>query len=259
MRAIWSGTISFGLVNIPIKLFSAVHDSTLSMDLLDKHDHSHIRYARINPNTGKEVAWENIVKGYNYNNNYVVLTEKDFEKVNPKKSKTIEISQFVKEEEVDTIYYDTPYYIEAEKSGEKAYTLLREALKQSGKVAIGSYVFHTKENLCMLKPYGNMILLLKMRFAEEIRDYSELNIPKNASIKPSEIKMAIALINQLTPKKFSFNKYKDTYDEMLMKIIKLKAKGAKIPIPKFKIIHGKNNNLMSQLKSSLEHTRKKAS
>ena len=262
MRAIWSGSIGFGLVNIPVNLFSATEESNLELHMLDKHGHANIRYARINSSTGKEVPWVNIVKGYKYNDDYVVLSDEDFEKVSPKKSKMIDINEFVKEEDIDTTYYDTPYYLEPTKGGEKAYVLLREALKQSGKVAIGVYVMRTKENLCLLKAQDDVILLLKIRFAEEIRDYSDLNIPKEITVKPAELKMAQALINQLTPKKFSMAKYKDTYDEELMKIIEAKAKGKKITQPKFKIIHNKSKDLMEQLKASLgtgTTTKKKAS
>jgi len=262
MRAIWSGSIGFGLVNIPVKLFSATQDSTLDLHMLDKHDHSNIRYARINESTGKEVAWGDIVKGYKYNDEYVVLSDEDFEKVSPEKNKTISIDQFVQQEKIDVTYYDTPYYLEPSKGGERAYVLLREALKKTGKVAIGSYVLRTKENLCLLKADGDMILLLKIRFAEEIRSYEDLNIPKSATIKDAELKMAVSLVNQLTPKAFSMSKYKDTYDDELMKIIELKAKGKRIPKPKFHIVKNKSKDLMEQLKASLGDTttkRKKAS
>ncbi len=264
MRAIWTGSIGFGLVNIPVRLFSATQSSSLDLDMLDKHGHANIRYARINENTGKEVPWANIVKGYKYNDEYVVLDDDDFEKVSPKKSKIIDISSFTKAEEIDVTYYDTPYYLEPAKGGEKAYVLLREALKKSGKVAIGEYILRKKEILCVLKPLGDMLLLEKIRFAEEIRDYEDLNIPKDITIKPAELKMAEALINQLTPKKFSMAQYKDTYDAELMKIIEAKAKGKRVATPKFKIVHNKSKDLMSQLKASLEGgkettTRKKAS
>jgi len=263
MRAIWSGSIGFGLVNIPVKLFSATQASALDLDMLDKHGHANIRYARINASTGKEVPWANIVKGYKYDDEYVVLTPEDFEKVSPKKSKMIDINEFIDAEKIDTTYYDTPYYLEPTKGGEKAYVLLREALKQSGKVAIGEYILRTKENLCLLKPQEDMILLLKIRFPEEIREYKDLNIPKDITVKPAELKMATALISQLTPKKFSLDKYKDTYDEELMKIIEAKAKGKRVTAPKFKIVHNKTKDLMAQLKASLDKkpatTHKKAS
>ncbi len=257
MHAIWTGSIGFGLVNIPVRLFSATQDSKLDLAMLDKHGHANIKYARINANTGKEVPWANIVKGYKYNDEYVVLTDTDFEKVSPKKSKMIDIAEFVKEESIDTTYYDTPYYLEPTKGGEKAYVLLREALKQSGKVALGEYVLRNKENLCLLKAQDDVILLLKIRFAEEIRDYKDLNIPKDITVKPAELKMAQTLINQLTPKKFSMAKYKDTYDQELMKIIEAKAKGKKITTPKFKIVHNKSKDLMAQLKASLGSAPKK--
>src|SRR4051812_41715841 len=208
MRAIWSGSIGFGLVNIPVRLFSATQDSRIDLDMLDKHGHSQIRYARINKDTGKEVAWENIVKGYKYNDEYVVLSDEDFEKVSPRKSKMIDINEFANEEDIDVTYYDTPYYLEPVKGGEKAYAVLRDALKHSGKVAIGEYIMRTKENLCLLKAQGEMILLLKIRFPEEIRDSSELNIPRDIEVKPAELKMAEALIDQLTPKKFTISKYR---------------------------------------------------
>ncbi len=258
MHAIWTGAIGFGLVNIPVKLYSATQESSLDLDMLDKNGHANIHYARINANSGKEVPWANIVKGYKYHDEYVVLTDDDFAKVSPKKSKVIDINEFVKAESIDATYYDTPYYLSPTKGGEKAYVLLREALKHSGKIAIGVFVLRNKENLCVLRPQADVLLLQKIRFAEEIRDYDDLEIPKDIAVKPAEMKMAQSLINQLTPKKFSMAKYKDTYDEELMKIIVAKSKGKKITAPKFKIIHNKSKDLMEQLKASLE-PKKKAS
>ena len=130
MRAIWSGAIGFGLVNIPVKLFSAIEPSELSLDMLDKKDHANIKYQRINANTGKEVPWGNIVKGYKLEDRYVVLSEEDFQRASPEKNKIIEINEFVEEQEIDSIYYETPYYLQPDKSGVKAYALLREALKK---------------------------------------------------------------------------------------------------------------------------------
>ena len=258
MRAIWTGSIGFGLVNIPVRLFSATQDSNLDLDMLDKKDHANIRYARINSDTGKEVEWANIVKGYKLDDKYVVLTDADFEKASPEKSKMININEFASEASIDTTFYETPYYLEPVKGGEKAYVLLREALKESGKVAIGQYVMRNKEALCLLKAQDDVLLLLKIRFPEEIREYTDLNIPKNISVKPAELKMAQTLINQLTPKKLSLSKYKDTYEEDLMKIITAKAKGKKITQPEFKVVKSKSKDLMEQLKASLA-PRKKAS
>jgi DNA end-binding protein Ku len=128
MRAIWSGSIGFGLVNIPVRLFSATKESALELHMLDKKDLSTIRFARINTSTEKEVKWENIIKAYKYNDVYVPLADEDFEKVSPEKSKMIDITEFAKEEDIDTTFFDTPYYLEPTKGGEKAYVLLREAL-----------------------------------------------------------------------------------------------------------------------------------
>jgi len=257
MRAIWTGAIGFGLVNIPIRIFSAIESSNLDLDMLDKKDHANIKFQRVNEDTGKVVDWKNIVKGYKYNDEYVVLDEEDFEKASPEKSRTIAIEEFTAEEEVSGDYYDTPYYIEPSKGGERAYVLLREALKKTGKVAIGTFVMRSKENLCMLKANGNMIELFKLRFAEEIRSTEDLNIPEKTTVKPAELKMAVSLINQLTPKQFNIAKYKDTYSNALMKLIEAKAKGKRLTKPKFKIVRNKTQDLMEQLKESLNS--KKAS
>src|ERR1700761_9654181 len=134
MRSIWTGAIGFGLVNIPIKMYSATQSSDLDLDMLDKKDGSNIHFKRVNANTGKEVPWDNIVKGYKLDERYVVLTDEDFEKASPEKTKVITIEEFINESEIDGIYYETPYYLEPEKSGAKAYALLRDALEKTEKV-----------------------------------------------------------------------------------------------------------------------------
>lgn len=250
MRAIWTGAIGFGLVNIPVKLYSASEPSELDLDMLDKKDHAHIKFKRVNEETGKEIAWNNIVKGYKYKGDYVILDDKDFEQASPKKSKFIEITDFIIEEEVDPVYYETPYFLGPEKSGAKAYTLLREALKKSGKAGIASFVLRSKEHLCILRPYKNAIVLNRLRFAEEVRDVSELTLPKEKP-KPAELKMALNLIDQLTTT-FDIKKYKDTYTAELKKLIKAKASGKTIKQPKMKVTHRKADDLMSQLKESLK-------
>lgn len=251
MRAIWSGAIGFGLINIPVKMFSAVQSSNLDLDMLDKHDNANIKYQRINADTGEEVAWGDIVKGYKMGNKYVILTDEDFDAASPKKSQVIEIDEFVAEDVIDTMHYETPYYLAPAKGGEKAYLLLRDALAETEKVAIGAYVMRGREHICALKAMEDAIVLMRLRFAEELRDTSELDIPTKASIKPNELKMAIALINQLTPKKFSIAKYKDTYHADLMKLIKKKSRGKHITEPKFKLVYSKGKDLMAQLKASL--------
>jgi DNA end-binding protein Ku len=258
MKAIWTGAIGFGLVNIPVKIFSAVQESTLDLDMLDKKDHARIRFKRVNENTGKEVAWGNIIKGFDYEGKYVLLSDEDFEKASPEKSKIIEISEFVNENEIESFFFETPYFLEPQKSGEKAYVLLREALKKSGKVGMGSFVLRSKESLCVLKPVDTVIVLNKIRFAQEIRNVNELNIPQGSTIKKEELKMAMALINQLTGS-FNISKYKDTYSDELMKLIKAKAKGKKLATPALRVVHSRTKDLMSQLKASLDGKRKKAS
>ena len=257
MRSIWSGAIGFGLVNIPVKLFSAVQASELDLDMLDKKDHSKIRFKRISEATGKEVAYENIVRAYNLDGQYVVLDDEDFKKASPEKTKMIEIAEFVEEKEIDSVYYETPYYLEPAKGGEKAYVLLRDALKKTGKTGLSTFVLRTKESLGLIKPSGNVLMLQKIRYAEEIRVSEDLNIP-DAAPKPAEIKMAISLIDQLTAK-FDISKFKDTYSSELMKLIEAKAKGKKLPSPTMKVVHSTSKDLMEQLKASLETKRKKAS
>ena len=257
MRAIWSGAIGFGLVNIPIKLYSAVEASELELDMLDKKDHSNIKFQRVNANTGKVVAWENIVRGYKLDDRYVVLTDEDFKKASPEKTKIIEISEFIDEKDIDSIYYETPYYIQPEKSGTKAYTLLRDALKKTSKVGLGSYVLRNRESLGIIKPEEDILVLNKIRFSEEIRPHDELKVPESKT-KPGELKMAIELIEQLAGK-FDPEKYHDTYSEALMKLIKLKAKGKKIPTSQMKVVHSRTTDLMSQLKASLQSTKRRAS
>lgn len=249
MRAIWTGAIGFGLVNIPIKIFSAVQGSELDLDMLDKKDHSNIHFQRVNAKTGKEVAWENIVKGYNLNGNYVVITDEDFEKVRPEKNKLINITQFVEETEIDTMYYENPYYLAPDKSGIKAYNLLRDALENTGKVGLGTYVLRNKESIGVIKPHEDVLVLNKIRFGEEIRDTSELDIKATKS-KPAELKMAIALINQLSSE-FDISEFKDTYSADLLKLIKDKAKGKKIQVPHMRVVHSRSKDLMEQLKASL--------
>jgi len=258
MKSIWKGAISFGLVNIPVKLYSAVQDSSLDLDMLDGKDLSNIKFKRVNANTGKEVPYENIVKGYMYEDEYVVLEREDFEVADAKKTRTIEIINFVNEEEIDPIYYEMPYYIEPEKGGEKAYAIFRDALTESGKVGVGSFVMRNKETLAIVKPYEDALMLERIRFEQEIRDKNELNLPDVTKAKAKEMDMAIKLIDQLT-EKFDVSAYKDTYTEKLLNVIKQKAKGIKPKKSEMKLVHRKSSDLMTLLKASLEEKRKKVS
>lgn len=258
MRPVWTGAIGFGLVNIPVKMYSATQESNLDLDMLDKKDLSNIHFQRINAKTGKEVTWENIVKGYKLKDRYIVLTDKDFEAASAKKLKIIEISNFLDETEIDTIYYDRPYYLEPEKNGSRAYALLRDALEKSGKVGIGTYVLRNKETLALLKPYQDLIVLNQLRFAEEIRNPDEMHLPGKTPSRSKELKMALSLVEQLTGE-FNYETYKDEYTSALMKMIKAKSKGVKIESPKLRVAHRTSEDLMVQLKASLEKRKKKIS
>ncbi len=258
MRPIWTGTIGFGLVNIPVKLFSATQGSELDLDMLDKKDHSNIKFMRVNEKTGKEVPWANIVKGFMLDNKYVVLDNKDFETASAVKTKVIEISDFIQQEDVNSVYYETPYYLVPEKSGVRAYALLKQALLKTGKVGIATFVMRNKEHLAVLKATEDVLILNQLRFSEEIRDVKELALPADAAVKPAELKMAISLISQLSGK-FDITAYKDTYTSQLLKLIKAKAKGSKPAAAPLKVVHSKAKDLMSQLKASLSTKPKKAS
>ena len=257
MKAIWTGSIGFGLVNIPIKLFSAIQSSNLDFDMLDKKDHANIKFKRVNEKSNNEVLWENIVKGYWINDKYVVLDDNDFAKAAPEKSEHIEITQFVEEKEIDTIYFETPYYTQPEKSGTRAYALLKEALLKSGKVGLGSFVMREREHICIIRAKDDLLILNRLRFPQEIRPADELNLPASKS-KPAEVKMAITLIQQLT-KPFNPKIFKDEYSDKLLKMIKAKSKGKAVPFKPLKIVHSKSKDLMEQLQASLSTTKKKAS
>jgi DNA end-binding protein Ku len=257
MRAIWTGSIGFGLVNIPIKMYSAVEESTLDLDMLDKKDHSNIRFKRVNENTGKEVAWGNIVRGYLYNDRYVVLDDTDFEKAMPERTKHIEITQFIDEKEIDSTFFEVPYYLEPAKGGERAYVLLRDALEKTEKAGVGMFVMHKKEHVAIIKALDDVLVLNRIRFPQEIRSPKELKIPESKT-KPNELKMAVSLIDQLT-EPFDPARYKDDYTDKLMKVIEAKAKGKKTPFKPMKVVHSKTTDLMDQLKASLTPRKRKAS
>ncbi|HEY5470635.1 MAG TPA: Ku protein [Bacteroidales bacterium] len=257
MRSIWTGSISFGLINIPVKIFTAVQESSLDLDMLDSKDHSNIKFKRVNENTGKEVAYENIVKGYKMDSGYVILEDEDFEAADAVKTKMIEIINFVDEQEIDSLYYEQPYYLEPEEPAMKAYALLRDALQLSGKVGVTTFVLRNKEGLAILKPYKNVIVLNRIRFVQEIREPSELKLPPVSKNKTKEMDMANKLVDQLT-EKFNIEKYKDTYTAKLLKIIKEKSKGKKITVPKLKVVYKQSDNLMEMLKASLGTKKRKS-
>jgi DNA end-binding protein Ku len=257
MRSIWSGALNFGLINIPVKLYSAVEEKELRFHFLHKEDLSPIRFAKVCRSDGREVPFDDIVKGYEYQEgDYIVLTDEDFKQANPKKTKTIEIAEFVEEKDIDPIYFERPYFLEPDKNAEKPYALLREALKRSKKVGIAKYVIRNKEHLGAVKVRGKVLVLDQMKFKEEIRDPKELKTPGTESVGGKELEMAIKLIDQLT-EKFKPEEFKDTYTEELEELISEKAKGHR-PKGKQKAPQlTKVSDLMDVLRASLERERKK--
>jgi DNA end-binding protein Ku len=250
MRSIWKGSIGFGLVNIPIKLYSAAQSSSLDLDMLDSRDHSRIRYQRINEQTHKEVPYDKIVKGYKLNDDYVILEERDFEDAAPEKSKVIEIESFVSVNEVNPMYYETSYYTEPDTKNSKAYALLVAALKKSGKAGLARFVLRSAESLCVVHPVGNILVVTRIRFAEEIRGVDDLNIDDDITVGKKELDMALALIKQYE-QKFDLSKFKDDYHDELLKIIEAKAKGKRPTIKKLRSPKTKNDDLYEQLMQSL--------
>ena len=257
MRSIWNGSIQFGLVSIPVKLYSGSEDRKLDLDMLDRHDNARIRYKRVNEDTGKEVEWKDIVKGYKQGEKYVVLENEDFENANIKKSKTIDIEQFIEEEEVADVLFKTPYFLEPQKEGGKSYNLLREALKKTKKLGVATFVMRQKEHLSLIGLYKDILVLHVIRFADEIRDPGELKLP-DTKVSKKEVDMAVSLIDQYTTS-FSFDKFKDVYNDQLLKIIKSKSAGKKAKAYKYESKPTAASDLMDQLKASLEKKKSKAS
>lgn len=252
MRAIWSGAISFGLVNIPVKVYSATNQQRIDLDMLDKKDHSRIRYARISTGSEKEIPYEDIVKGYKWGDDYVVVEKEDFDKISPEKSKTIDIVDFVEEEEIDSMYYEKPYFLEPDKTASRSYALLRDALKKSKKVGIAIFVFRNRQHIGVVKPSGNALILNQIRYADELRNTEGLNLPGEQAVKGKEIDMALSLIEQSTSG-FDPSQYKDEYTEELLKLIEQKAEGKTIKAPKAKAPKPtKPDELMELLKASLK-------
>lgn len=256
MRSIWTGSIGFGLVNIPVKLYSAVQESRLDLDMLDKKDHSRIRFQRVNEKTGKEVAWENIVKAYNLNDEYVVLDDDDFEDASPKKSKVIEITTFTATNEIDAVYFESPYFIAPDKSGAKAYELLRATLEKTGKVGVALFVLRSQEHLAIVRAKDNYLMLHRLRFAEEVREPDELSLPGKTTIPKKELDMAVKLVQQYS-EPFDIAQYKDEYRKELLRIIKAKASGKRAKVKKMKVVTTKSTDLFDQLKASLGSGSKK--
>ena len=225
---IWKGSISFGLLNIPVTLQSAQEEKELHFSMLDERDLAHIRYKKVNAASGREVPTDKIVKGYEFKKGkFVIVTDQDFERANVKATKTIDIEDFVLLEEIDTMLFDKPYYLAPQKGAEKGYFLLREALTETKKVAIAKIVIRTKQHLCAVMSRGDYLVLELLRFSNQVKEIHEVDylkgINKRVKFAPKELKMAEDLIAGMTAK-WDPDKYKDTYQSDLMKRIKSQIK-----------------------------------
>jgi len=263
-RGLWKGAISFGLVNVPVELHSAKKRAAeLDMTMLDKRDLAPVGYKRVNKSTGKEVAWGDVVKGYEYKDDkYVVLSDEDFRRANPEAAKTVDILAFVELAEIQPQYFDTPYYLKPEKRGEKAYALLRDTLEKAGKAGIASVVIRTKQYLAALVAQDELLVLNTLRYADELKDPAELEIPK-AKVTAKELDMALRLVEDMADE-WHPDRYKDTYKDDLLKRIKQKVKAGEteeLTEPEKAPRKEKSADvidLMSLLKKSVEHKPKPA-
>ena len=256
-RAIWKGSISFGLVNIPIALYPATRREELEFRLLRKSDLSPVNYRRVAEKDGKEVSWDEIVKGYEFEKgNYVVLKDEDFQRVDLEATQTVDIQDFVEQEEIDPIFFYKPYYLEPQKGGDKAYALLHDALKETNKVGIAKVVIKTRQYLAGVKPENSALVLELMHFADQLVDTETLHLPKKVEIGKREMTMAKSLIDSMSSK-WNPEKYKDDYREALMEVIeeKVEASGKEIAEkPKKAPKPTKVIDLVSVLQRSLEQS-----
>jgi DNA end-binding protein Ku len=229
-RALWKGSISFGLVNIPIELHTAVRDHRPKFRMLHAKDKSPVRFERVCIRDGHPVAWEDLVKGYEYQKgHFVVVTKEDFQAAAVEKTRTIDIIDFVKSDEIDDRFFETPYYLLPAKGGERAYALLREAIRQSERVGVAKFILRDAQHLVAVEAIDNALVLTIMRFADELAETSGFEFPGVAGMRKPELDMAKALVNSLAAE-WDPTKYTDQYRENLLKIIQAKLKGKKVDL-----------------------------
>ncbi|HZN45660.1 MAG TPA: Ku protein [Nitrospiraceae bacterium] len=270
-RSLWKGAISFGLVNIPVVLYSAENRNSFDLTMLDRRNMKPVGFKRYNKETGKEVAWDDIVKGYEYEKErYVVLTDEDFKRANVEATQTVDIAAFVDAEEVAPPYFETPYYLAPDKRGEKGYALLRETLKATNKMAIATVVIRTRQYPAALIPSGNVIVLNTLRYKNELKPAKDLEVPagnlKASGVSPREVEMAKKLVDEMTDQ-WKPDKYRDTYHEDLMKLIDKRIKAGKTEViteseadeKEEKPAKGKVIDLMALLKRSVQAKEQSAS
>ncbi len=251
-RALWKGSISFGLVNIPIELHTAVRDHRPRFRMLHAKDKSPVRFERVCIRDGHPVAWEDLVKGFEYEKgHFVVLTKEDFQAAALEKTRTVDIVDFVKAEEIDDRFFETPYYLVPTKGGERAYALLREAIRESGRIGIAKFILRDAQHLAALEVIQNALVLTVMRFADELVDTSQFEFPADSGIRKQELDMAKALVNSLAAE-WDASKYNDQYRENLMRIIQGNVKGRHVELaPSEEPRQAEVVDLMERLRRSL--------
>jgi len=234
-RPIWKGSISFGLVNVPVTMYSAEKRSELHFNMLDRRNGAHVRYKRVNEVTGEEVPWEAIAKGFELEEgDYVLLEDEDFQRAAVEATQTVEIVDFVDRSAIEYVYFDKPYYLVPGKRGEKGYVLLREALRKTGRAGVARVVMHTRQHLAAVIPEGNGLVLAILRFWDELRDQSELNLPGSGleeyKISMRELEMAMQLVAAMSAE-WEPQKYRDEYRQSLLAAIEEKARTGRITVP----------------------------
>jgi len=258
-HAIWSGAINFGLVTIPVKLFTAVRSDDLRFNFLHKKDDGRIFNERHCTVCGEKVEYADLVRGYEYEKGqYVTLSDDDFKSVRPEATQSVEILEFVELEQINPMYFDTPYYLEPEKKGRHAYALLRESLREAGKVGIARVIIRSREHLAALKPNGEALILELMHFADELVAQSDFDFPElKEKVAPAELSMAKMLIDSMTVEAFEPEKFTDEYKEAVMAMIEARVAGEQVTAPETKRPAATNVvNLMDVLQRSLEATKR---
>jgi DNA end-binding protein Ku len=262
-RPVWKGHISFGLVNIPVNLHTVEQRADMQLHLIDSRDQSRVVYERVSAETGQEVPWDTIVKGYEYSKgNYVILDDAELKRAAPEATKAIEIEAFVKLAEIDAKFFDKPYYVEPGKHGQKGYVLLREVLKESRQVGIARVVIRTRQYMAAVMPQGDLLILELLRYAQEIKEPKGLDIPagnaKTSGVSAQELKIARTLVESMTAR-WDAAKYHDEYRDALMKWIEKKVKAGDMAHPAEPEREDEEEapapiNFMELLKKSVEHS-----
>ena len=262
-RTLWKGAISFGLVHIPVGLYSAEKRNSFDLTMLDRRSMKPVGFKRYNKETGEDVSWDDIVKGYEYEKGrYVVLTDEDFKRANVEATQTVDIQSFVKEDAIGSMYFETPYYLAPDKRGHKGYALLRETLKQTGRIAIANVVIRTRQYVAALIPYKDIILMNTLRYSSELRDTDDLDVPssnlKEVGVNPREVEMARRLVEGMSAG-WKPSEYHDTYHEDLLALIEKRVKAGQTemitepsPEEEARPRKGEVIDLMALLKKSVE-------